>query len=83
MSESDQTSWKNDVSEMDIIINNSVIVISKVIKKYLMFISVTKSLTGVLSQCREAAREYIGGLDGFRRFFQRHENTFKLRVFIM
>ena len=29
-----------------------------------------QSLTGVLSQCREAAREYIGGMDGFRRFFQ-------------
>ena len=32
----------------------------------------------VLSQCREAAREYIGGLDGLRRFFARHENVFKI-----
>ena len=38
----------------------------------------TYVLFSVLSQCREAAREYIGGLDGLRRFFARHENVFKI-----
>jgi hypothetical protein len=37
-----------------------------------------QSMTGVLSQCKSAARAYIGGMDGLRRFFARHENTFRV-----
>ena len=38
-----------------------------------------QSMTGVLSQCKAAARAYIGGMDGLRRFFARHENTFRVQ----
>ena len=49
---------------------------------YQAFWTIKKRVTwfslSVLSQCREAAREYIGGLDGLRRFFSRHQDIFRI-----